>query len=86
MMVSEGCQDPAFSHKNRGLHLGFITRMSGSCWDNGGAIMICQILIGWVDIGFVSAGMFNARFGVIGDQNFSDSTEEIKCMDMGLYP
>jgi len=48
--------------------------------------MLCKILVSGVDVGLISAGFRYPRFGVIGDQDFTDAPQELKGMGMSFDP
>ena len=57
--------------------------MPGSGGDHGGPVMLCKVLVGGIDVWFVSVGVGNARFEVVRDQDLGDASEELEGMDMG---
>ena len=85
-MISEGCQDPALSHKDSGFHLGLVPGFSWPCGNDGGAVVFSQVLVGRVDVRLIAAGVGYPRFQIIRDEDVGYATEELEGMDVGSYP
>jgi len=51
--------------------------------DHRGPIMLCKVLVGGIDVWFVSVGVGNARLEVVRDQDLCDTSKKLERMDMG---
>jgi hypothetical protein len=48
--------------------------------------MLCEFPIGGIEVRLVTAGVFHSRLQIVRNKDLSNSTEELKGMDMGLNP
>ena len=54
VVVSESGQDPALSHEDGGFHFSFVPGFAWPCWNNGGAVMFSQVLVGGIDVRLIN--------------------------------
>ena len=78
--------NPALCHLNSCLGLGFIAWFVGASGHDREAIMLGQLAVGGIQFRFITAGMLDTRFGVIGDGDFRRSAEELQGVDMRIDP
>ena len=78
--------DPALCHLNSCLDLGFIAWFVGASGHDREAIMLGQLAVGGIQFRFITAGMLDACFGVVGDDDFRRSTKELQGAHMRVDP
>ena len=84
-VVPQAGQHPAFHHLDPDFHFGFIPGLAARR-DHGKAIVVGEISIGAIELGFIAMGMGHGRFEVIGDHDVGDPAEGRKGPHMRADP
>ncbi|BDT22028.1 hypothetical protein CF204P1_07510 [Citrobacter freundii] len=68
------------------LRFGFVSGLSGTGGYHCNLIMLSQLLVGWIQLGIVTAGLVYRAFQIIRYQYFGYSTKELQHPDMAEKP
>jgi hypothetical protein len=85
-VVPEAGQHPALHDLDADFHLGLIPWPSRAGGDHGEAIVLGEVRIGPIQLGFITVNSGDGRFEVIGDDDLRDATEGGKGADIGADP
>ena len=80
--VPQRCNNPALCHLNSRLRPWLYRVVYRASGHHGEAIMLGQFAIGGIQFRLITAGMLDARFGVVGNDDFRRSTHKFQSADM----
>jgi hypothetical protein len=76
--MSQSGQHPAFHDLHCHFDLRLIPWLGSPCRDHGEAIVLREVRVGPIDLGFIAVGTGHGRFEVIGDDDLGDPAERRK--------
>ena len=77
-LMTQSGQNPSLSQKYRLLDLGLVLGLVGAGWNDGGAVVAGQILVGPVDGGLVAIRLGDARLEVVADDDGGSAAEDLE--------
>jgi hypothetical protein len=84
--VPQAGQHPAFHPLDPHCDLGLISGLGRPGRDHGEAIVLCEVRVGPIDLGFIAMRPGDGRFEVVGDDNRGDAAERHKGPPMRTDP
>ena len=85
-LVTQASHDAALGMEHRRFHLGFIAGCVDAGGQDGGIVVIGQLLVTVVDLRLVVAGFVHSGLNIIGDPESGDAAIELRHVDMALDP
>jgi hypothetical protein len=77
-VMPQSGQHPAFHDLHSHFDLRLIPWLGSPCRDHGEAIVLREVRVGPIDLGFIAVGTGHGRFEVIGDDDLGDPAERRK--------
>jgi hypothetical protein len=84
--MTKPCQDPALNDLNPYLHFCLVPRLADPSRDDGKSVMGGYLLVGGVEIGFITGGLGDPALEIIGNDQIRDPFKEGKGPYVGLDP
>ena len=85
-VISKSCQDPTLRYEDGRFRLGFVTGTTDSGWDDRRCIMLGKVLIGGIDVRFISAWVGHTAFEVVRNKDLGHAAEKLEGVNMGSDP
>jgi len=84
--VSQASEDPALDHLDTNLRLGLVFGLTNACRNDRRTIVLGQVLVGGIQVGFVATGVFDACFEIVWDNDLGYTAKESEHADVGADP
>ncbi len=85
-MVAQPGQDPALDDLHADLGLGLVPGLVGPCRHHGELIVLGQLLVAGIELRIVAAGLGDAAFQVVGDDDGGGAAKVLERPDMAAQP
>lgn len=85
-MVSRSCQDPTLRYEDGRFRLGLASGTTDSGRDDRRGVMFGKVLIGGIDVRFISARVVHTGFEVVRNKDLGYAAEELEGVNMGSDP